>query len=258
MLRVLLASQPVRAGWFASATFSTVTHGALIAVAVVTTNQTISAVREMRAAQPPERITYIEPALLEKARRDAEAAKRLEVVKERAAVERRRLEEAFAAVKRLAALPVEVPDITAVPDLTAVADAWLEQPDGLGATPAMSLGDIVNCKSAMAPPADGIYTEEMVERSVRAKPGNPKPRYPGALADMGVEGTFLVRFVVDSLGAVAADKIEFPRSMHRLFMNAVRSALLKSRYSPAMLAGHVVAQQVSQEFRFVIASRRSQ
>jgi TonB family protein len=258
MLRVLLASQPVRAGWFASATFSTVTHGAVIAIAVVTTNQTISAVREMRAAQPLERITYITPALLEKARRDAKEAMRLDVMRERAAAETRQIEKAFAAVKALVPPPVEVPDITAVPDLTDVADAWLKQPDGLGATPAMSLGDIVSRRTAMAPPPDGVYSEDMVEQSVRAKPGNPKPRYPGALADMGVEGTFLVRFVVDSLGAVPADKIEFPRSMHRLFMNAVRSALLKSRYSPAMLAGHVVAQQVSQEFRFVIGSRRTQ
>lgn len=258
MLRVLLASQPVRAGWFASATFSTITHGALIAIAVVTTNRTISAVREMRAAQPLERITYIEPALLERAHRNAEVAKRADAAKARAAAEQRRLEKAFAAVQQLADLPIEVPDITAVPDLTAVADTWLSQPDGLGGPPAMSLGDIVSRKSAMAAPANGIYTEDMVERSVRAKPGNPKPRYPGALADMGVEGTFLVRFVVDSAGAVPADKIEFPRSMHRLFMNAVRTALLRSRYSPAMLAGHVVAQEVSQEFRFVIGNRRSQ
>ena len=64
MLRVLMASQPVRAGWVASTTFSTVTHGALIAIAVATTNHVASAVRESRAAEPLERITYVEPARL--------------------------------------------------------------------------------------------------------------------------------------------------------------------------------------------------
>jgi hypothetical protein len=73
---------------------------------------------------------------------------------------------------------------------------------------------------------------------------------------MGVEGAFIVRFVVDSSGAVPADRIEFPSTMHRLFVGAVRTALLKSHYAPAMIAGHVVAQQVIQEFRFEMGRRR--
>ena len=257
MLRVLMASQPVRAGWAASTTFSTVTHGALIAIAVVATNQTATAVRESRAAERVERITYVEPARLAEAMRRAAADKReaaeLAAVKaaaERQAVERRKQEEMFAAVQLAAALPIDVPDITAQPDLTAVADAWLAQPDSLPSAPTSSMNDLLAKRAGFIAPENGVYDENMVERSVQPRRGNPKPRYPSALADMGVEGAFVVRFVVDTTGDVPSDKIEFPRSMHRLFATAVRAALLKSHYAPAMIAGHVVAQQVVQEFRF--------
>ena len=55
---------------------------------------------------------------------------------------------------------------------------------------------------------------------------------------------------------VPEDKIEFPNTMHRLFASAVRAALLKSHYAPAMIAGHFVSQQVIQEFRFEVGHRR--
>jgi TonB family protein len=254
MLRVLMASQPARAGWMASTTFSTVTHGALIAIAVVTTNQTATAVRESRAAEPLERVTYVEPAVLEEAMRRAAAMKREEAAErkaaEEAAAEQRRQEELLAALQQVAALPMDVPDIAVQPDLTAVADAWLAQPDGFAAPRTKTMNDLVARRSGFVAPADGVYDENAVERSVQPRRGNPKPRYPSSLADRGVEGAFIVRFVVDSTGDVASDKIEFPRSMHQLFVTAVRAALLKSHYAPAMVAGHVVSQQVIQEFRF--------
>jgi TonB family protein len=250
MLRVLMASQPVRTGWVASTTFSTVTHGALIAIAVAT-NHAISAVRETRAADPVERITYVEPALLEEAMRASREARRVDAARAKEAAEQRRRDEMVAEILRVAALPIDVPEITAAPDLTDVSDAWLTQPDGL-AVPALSFNDVLNGRRPGPVPVDGVYTEDAVERSVQPIRGNPKPRYPGRLADMGVEGTFIVRFVVDSTGDVLADRIEFPSTMHRLFASAVRVALLKSRYAPAMIAGHVVAQQVVQEFRFQI------
>jgi hypothetical protein len=261
MLRVLMASQPVRAGWVAGTTFSTVTHGALIAIAVVATNQTVSAVRETRAAERLERITYVEPAQLAEAMRRAEAAKReaeaeRAAAAEHAAAEReRRQDEMLEALRNIASQPLDVPDVTAQPDLTAVADAWLAQPDGIAA-PTSSMNDLLAKRSGFIRPSDGVYDENMVERSVQPRRGNPKPRYPSSLADIGVEGAFIVRFVVDSTGDVPVDKIEFPNTMHRLFVGAVRTALLKSHYAPAMIAGHFVAQQVIQEFRFEVGRRR--
>jgi TonB family protein len=88
--------------------------------------------------------------------------------------------------------------------------------------------------------------------SVAPKRGNPLPRYPSSLRDMGVEGAFVVRFVVDSTGRVPDDKINFPNSMHRLFADAVRNALRRSRYTPARVGGQPVTELVVQEFRFQI------
>ena len=139
---------------------------------------------------------------------------------------------------------------TAQPDLTAVVDAWIAQPDGLAAPTTTSMNDLLAKRSGFAAPTNGVYDENMVERSVQPRRGNPKPRYPNALADIGAEGAFIVRFVVDSTGGVQPDRIEFPSTMHRLFASAVRTALLRSHYAPAMIAGHGVAQQVVQEFRF--------
>jgi TonB family protein len=258
MLRVLIASRPIRSNWAVSTTFSTITHGALIAVAVVTTDRIPTSVREERAAERPERITYIEPARLAEAlRRDEEAerAKRAKAVAaKRAAAEAERQTKALAALQAIADQMIDVPDLVAAPDLTAVTDAWRTAPDGLPA-PTAPLATTINAKSGFVGPTNGIYEAEMVERAVRPRPGNPKPRYPSALVSAGVEGSFVVRFVVDTTGGVPEDKIEFPSTMHRLFVSAVRTALLKSHYIPAMLAGHVVSQQVVQEFRFEIHQR---
>jgi TonB family protein len=258
MLRVLLASRPIRSNWAVSTTFSTITHGALIAVAVVTTDRVPTSVREERAAERYERITFIEPARLEEARRkdrEAERVKRAErEAAKRAAAAAEREARALDALRAVANQLVEVPDLVAAPDLTAVTDAWRTAPDGLPA-PTAPLAATINAKSGFVGPTNGIYEAEMVERAVQPRPGNPKPRYPSALVSAGVEGSFVVRFVVDTTGGVPEDKIEFPSTMHRLFVSAVRTALLKSHYMPAMLAGHVVSQQVVQEFRFEIRQR---
>lgn len=252
MLRVLLASQPARAGWLGGTTVSTVTHGALIALAVVSTGSTFTGVREERAAAPAERITYIVPP------RASDGAGRSGT----SGAPRRAVERALAApTVNVAALQdriaaaLDVPDLTAATDLTAVTDAWLARPDGLSA-PSMTAAELLNSKSAFVAPANGIYTADLVERGVEPRRGNPKPRYPSALADLGVEGAFLVRFVVDSTGSVPENQIEFPGTMHRLFAAAVRVALLKSHFAPARAGGHVVPQEVVQEFRFELGRRR--
>src|SRR5262249_3589561 len=149
----------------------------------------------------------------------------------------RQRDAAIQKAKTLAELKIEVPKLEETPEVAEIADAWISTP-GDFAAPSMSFNDMLGKKGGIRAPVDGVYTEDMVERSVQPRRGNPKPRYPGALADMGIEGAFVVRFVVDSVGDVPADRIEFPNSMHRLFANAVKAALLKSHYNPAMIAGH--------------------
>lgn len=257
MLRVLIGSQPVRAGWWAGTTVSTATHGALIALAVVASTTPTSQVEETRAAQP-ERVTYVatlpapQPAASQPEVSAAGARGKPSAPNVPADIAPPELSVSLNAV----ADAIDMPDIAA-PDLTAVTGEWLAESDSLAraASSTPSVADLVMAKAGMTAPTDGVYSEEMVERSVEPRRGNPKPRYPSVLQDMGVGGDFVVKFVVDSTGTVKDDDIEFPESMHRLFVDAVRSALRRSRYLPAMFAGRRVPQLVEQEFRFRAPSR---
>ena len=129
MLRVLLASQPVRAGWLSGTTFSTVTHGALIAIAVVATNTTVSSVREHRAADAVERIT-VEPARLVDVLRAANATKAPRAKPQPAPVT-----PDFTAIANAIQRHDPGAGHTAAPDLTAVTDAWADKPVEFGSAP---------------------------------------------------------------------------------------------------------------------------
>jgi protein TonB len=103
-----------------------------------------------------------------------------------------------------------------------------------------------------APTASGAYSEEAVEKIVAPRRGNPKPTYPPQLQQAGVEAGFLVRFVVDTSGRVDAKSIQFPAAVHPLFVRAVQTALLRSRYFPAELGGMRVRQLAAQQFKFIL------
>jgi len=251
MLRTLIGSQPVHEGWFGGTAVSTVTHGALIALAVVSTTHNGTSVQERRAYAPVEHITYVDPTRFmtpPPATRAATAA--------RAKPAKPAQPDLWAtnASVELALSSVRVPE-AAAPDLTSVTDAWIGAADSLS-TLGSDIASKLLASAVVHPPENGIYTEDMVERGVKPLRGNPTPRYPSMLQDMGIEGDFVVKFVVDTTGAVVADKIEFPSSMHRLFADAVRRALRASRYFPATFGGQVVPQLVVQEFRFTMGRRR--
>lgn len=247
MLRTLIYSQPARtSGWLGSSAFSTVTHGALIALAVAGTAHTVSSVQEDRAATP-EHVTYVETARLISTRTAKAAIERKSAPPKPAAPT---LPNPAALESQINLASLQIPDIAA-PDLTAVSAAWVAAPDSLTGAGIDLVSKVVE-RMALKTPDGGVYTEDMVERSVFPRRGNPAPRYPAALEDMQIEGDFVVKFVVDSTGTVDEKKIEFPSSMHRLFADAVRSALRRSRYFPAMFGGRAVPQLVIQEFRFTM------
>jgi outer membrane biosynthesis protein TonB len=270
MLRVLLASQPRRTGWVAGTTFSTVVHAvAITALIAASTNEILAPVREQRAAQPLEQITYIEPGRIAEALRAAHTPRRTSTNTDAARAKTRaqhteqvkrdqQREQQLAHLRDELATLAITPDIAPLPtNLDDMAKAWLAMPDSLGiGTTGRSVASLITKKSNLVPPPDGIYAEDMVDRSVQPRNGNPKPVYPQSLISRNIEGAFVVHFVVDSTGGVEPDKIEFPQSMHGLFINAVRSALLKSRYFPAKIGGKLVRQRVSQEFRFQIIGKR--
>ena len=102
------------------------------------------------------------------------------------------------------------------------------------------------------PNAGNAYTEDVVEKVVAPYGNNPRPRYPGQLQARAVEETFVVKFVVDSLGRVESKTLQFPGKTHHLFIKSVRDALLRSRFLPAELGGKHVPQLVQQRFSFVM------
>jgi TonB family protein len=90
------------------------------------------------------------------------------------------------------------------------------------------------------------------DRSVRAVPGSPAPRYPDILKTAGVEGGVLVSFVVDETGAVDAQSVRVLRSTHQLFAKAVTSVLPQMHFLPAILNNVAVRQVVRMPILFNI------
>ena len=76
------------------------------------------------------------------------------------------------------------------------------------------------------------------------------PRYPDALKSVGVEGVVAMRFIVSAEGRVEPGSIDVISTPHKLFADAVRTALLNTRYRPAEAGGHAVRQLVEQTFHF--------
>ena len=83
---------------------------------------------------------------------------------------------------------------------------------------------------------------------------NPLPAYPSLLRDTRVTGIVNARFVVDTTGRVEPASITFDEESDRLFQQAVRRALLGSRFHPATNAGRRVRMLVRQDFLFRLTS----
>ena len=80
-----------------------------------------------------------------------------------------------------------------------------------------------------------------------------KPRYPERLRAAGIEGTVLVRFVVDTAGRVNVRSAQIISSTHDLFSRAVLDALAGFRFRPAEVGARRVAALAEMPFEFRIA-----
>jgi TonB family protein len=249
MLRKLVASQAPRVTNASSTTFSAVAHGTLIAIAIALTQPASGAgIRGHLHELTTERVTYISPARLASA--FVEAVRRARDAVARAAAESGIPKLSLDAAAAISA--IDLPDIDLDAEVGKIAESWLGTPDELADSEsgAGNLSAMFGQLVVGTPANGGAYTPEMVERIVAPAPGNPEPRYPDLLRRQGIEESFVVRFVVDTTGQVDESKIEFPQTAHRQFVEAVKAALLRSRYFPAVLGGRHVAQLVQQEFRF--------
>lgn len=257
MLRILLGTTPTRLRLAGGGAVSAALHGSAIVLIALSAGEPGPVVQRNHEVTE-ERVTFMSTALAPRLTRRGDA-KESSGRSTRATVKRMKDApapmEAIALQQAIDAVLVASAEAPApTPDLDAMMRDWLAKPDSLSGT-SDGVGAVVLAMTGMQAPSDGIYTESMVDRIVEARRSNPTPRYPDALRERGVEGSFLVQFVVDTTGKVLDEGMEFPSSMHELFMNSVRSALKRSRYYPARIAGRLVRQRVMQEFRFTLLRR---
>ena len=248
MFNAFVSSPATRPGrsWVVVSTFSVVSHAAIISIAVATSGKTI-ALEHKLPDKPREQLVFVHA-------RDFEHR----------AITVRKGALARAAKKAVSLL---VPDLN---QLRVAVDASLASLPKIAESPNLEItartsdpkdfGDVSTSDLlggtvmyAITHPGKGnAYTSEVVEKIAWPQKGNPKPRYPEALQRQGVEGSFVVEFVVDSTGRVDEKTLNFPSSTHPMFLRAVKDALLHSRFFPAELAGMRVRQLVQQQFSFVL------
>lgn len=99
---------------------------------------------------------------------------------------------------------------------------------------------------------DEVFTALAVEKAAVPRADNPAPLYPATLRSAAVEGFVVARFIVDTSGRAEPQSITFTAATHPLFADAVRHALLRSRYLPAVIGTRAVRQLVEQRFAFTL------
>jgi protein TonB len=99
---------------------------------------------------------------------------------------------------------------------------------------------------------DTVFTIAEVDSAVSVDPSSAAPTYPPALLKLGVEGSVMVRYVVDSLGHADLATLKIMRATRIEFAIAVREALPLMRFTPAKMGPKAVPQLVEQPFNFRI------
>jgi TonB family protein len=99
---------------------------------------------------------------------------------------------------------------------------------------------------------DNAFSAIEVDSIAVVDPNSAGPEYPKTLAERSVEGMVSMRFVVDSTGRVDMSTVRVVNTTHRLFAQAVITAMPKMKYRPASIAGRPVRLLVQQSFSFQI------
>lgn len=251
MIQAFVSSHVTRWGTarLGVASFSVLAHVSLITFAVVESGRSSEGLGTAVAAAPAEHLRFIN--VHELAGGTAAVRKTALARAEKKAA--RLLVPDLTRLQVLAEASLATVPAVPVPSIDEDYSAHVTSPDDFGKVDTHQLVEASAVWALSHPGRDGAYTQDVVERVAWPHNDNPQPRYPDALKNAGVEGSFVVEFVVDSTGRVDPKTLAFPKSAHPAFLRAVRDALLRSRYFPAELAGIRVRQLVSQQFTFVIA-----
>ena len=231
MLRTLLESQATPTRRSGGTLVSVGVHTAVIALAIAGTARAVSP----PAVDPPRRdtITYVTPT------RPNDHRTRIPTTGQNRGPY-------VPLVKRVLIAPVKIPNQLPPIDFTR---APVDENTFGGP---MKLADPSPDGGLSRRSIDDVYTRDLVEKAVAPLPGNPAPAYPAALRSAQIEGEVVARFVVDTAGRAEPASISFPAATHPQFSDAVRQALLRSRYLAAIVRGHPVRQLVEQRFAFTL------
>jgi TonB family protein len=101
---------------------------------------------------------------------------------------------------------------------------------------------------------DSVYFGFQVDNPAAMDATSAAPVYPDSLRLLGVEGEVIAQFVVDTNGLVESTSLMLLTSTHRLFSDAVRTALPGMRFRPAELGGQRIRQLVQVPFLFRLES----
>lgn len=100
--------------------------------------------------------------------------------------------------------------------------------------------------------AQDAFTLIDVDTAVARDPESAAPAYPASLQARGIEGSVVVRFVVDTTGRADVESFAIMASNHPLFGASVREALPGMKFRPATIGTKKVRQLVELPFVFRI------
>lgn len=106
---------------------------------------------------------------------------------------------------------------------------------------------------ARAAQSYGAFTLIDVDSVAERDPLSAAPAYPKELLERNIEGSATLRFVIDSTGLVDLSTIRVMDATHQEFARAVREAMPRMRFRPAMRGSQAVRQLVEQPYKFEIS-----
>jgi protein TonB len=155
-------------------------------------------------------------------------------------------------------MPLPVPkaprmsfDGLTIPDSLPAADESLGDPlASLAAGDRGSVNGVATRSSGLVP--GSVLDNRIAEKPALPLESNAPPVYPDILRSAAIEGEVEIEFVIDANGGVRQRSLVVLRADHRLFLEAVREALLGYRYLPAEVGGTPVPVRVRQRFAFTL------
>jgi protein TonB len=104
---------------------------------------------------------------------------------------------------------------------------------------------------------DNAFSVLDVDSAAVRDPSSAAPAYPQLMREKGIEGYATLRFVIDSTGLIDMATVTLVDASHAEFVQAVREAMPRMRFRPAMMGVQAVRQLAEQPFKFEIKTLAS-